>query len=742
MVLEFNSDGSLKIPDKLKKELKDISKEIPPHYKVLKLVNELNFPVGRKLLAEILRAENTARIKKLRLDNLINYGALDLYGSEDIYDLLERMILSGLIEISKLSKSKYMPVVVLTKKGITELENPSEGTKVLDSFSSCLENTTEITDDDKKLFSEFDFFLNAYNDFQKKAIIDSAKKLLCVAGAGSGKTTVLTKRIEYLIRFKGVQSSEILAITFTRKAKQEMTHRLDSLIPGNAVKIETFNSFCEKLLKKNQNIFYDKEYNVMTFKLKVRSVLMTLTELGYTPDSALRLYYGEKKFARENKRQLFYTFVGDIFSLMDHYIQNEKPFSHMRDIVVRNQNSSDRKIGYFMLELIENISEFKTKYGLRDYTDQLSHAIKLFRKHQKLIPTYSHILVDEYQDVNDIQVKLLDLLNPENLFVVGDPRQSIYGWRGSKVENILNFPVKHQDSSVIQLTTNYRSTNTIVDLGNKVISSLKLPDLESVSKSEEQVMLLSHSDEKSESEFIAQSILSQQIDRKNIFVLARTNRQLENISQVLASHGIKCLKRTIEEKKESIEPNADEVTLSTVHAIKGLEADLVYVIGTNSNMYPCITSDHPFMNIVRLEDNYDKYAEELRLLYVALTRAKTRLIISYFGTLSKFVNKDIQKKLKTISLSKPKVNKQSSLKYSYKVSNKAMKLSDALRDWRYNMSRELNVKPYVLFSNRSMEELVEKKPKDFYELQSVSGFGPTKVTKYGEEIIGIIEQFS
>jgi superfamily II DNA helicase RecQ len=148
MNIEFNEDGSLKLPDNVKKEISDMEIEIPDYIKVLKLLSELEFSVGRKLLAEILRGETSSKIKRLGLASLFNHGALDLYGSKDIQELLDKMILNGLIEIKKLPKNKFMPVISITQKGKLELEKPIKNESCLDTFKNCIKRTCEITDED------------------------------------------------------------------------------------------------------------------------------------------------------------------------------------------------------------------------------------------------------------------------------------------------------------------------------------------------------------------------------------------------------------------------------------------------------------------------------------------------------------------------------------------------------------------------------------------------------------------
>ncbi len=759
MDIEFDEDGSLKLPEGIKKELSVLDNQIPDHVHVLRLIDELDYPVGRKLLAEVLRGESTSRIKRLSLDSSLGFGALDLYDYRDIYDLVDKMVLNGLIEISKLPQNKFMPVIMLTAKGRTELSNPDETGSTLETFSTCIKKITEITEEDKKIFSNLDFFLGKYNDEQKKAIIDNSQRILCIAGAGSGKTTVLTKRIEFLVRYRNSDPAKILALTFSRKARQEMITRLSKLIPESAhlVQVETFNSFCEKILKKNADIAYDKEYRVMDYQAKIKIVNEALGQIGWGIDDALSEYFSKKRFYRENKRDLYFTFVNDMFSLMDHYKHNEKSISFVKDISNNTSTASERRLGEFIYKLISTISDLKKEKGLRDYTDQITHSIELFEKNPDSIPEFEHILVDEYQDVNNIQVKLIDILDPKNLFVVGDPRQSIYGWRGSKIENILNFPNKYGNPSVIQLTKNYRSTEKIVEIGNKVIKSMGLPGLETPSGKEDQtcpIMLVSHSDENAESLFVAQSILSQNIPRNEIFVLARTNKQLENISRILQQNSIKFLKRTVEEKKENLVPKEDEVTLSTVHAIKGLEAEIVYMIGVSSQMYPCMASEHPFLNLVKVDDEYDKYAEELRLLYVGLTRAKKQLVISYYNTLSRFITSDVLSFLTKVgdaslsgAVSSRCLKRSSSndkdvplYKQNKKGSSSDNDLFFRLKDWRLETANKKRIRAYMIFSDKTLQEIVSKKPSSFYELQSIYGLGDNKILKYGSDILEIINK--
>ena len=636
MKVQFNADGSLKIPENIQAKK---SNPTPDHIKVLRLVNRLEFPVGRKLLAAILHGDMTNQIRQLSLHRLLEHSSLDLYDYKDIYELLDRMLFDNLIEISRAKNARYLPVLTITPKGKKEMENQEWDST--STYQNSELQSSKVTDQDRERFDALSGFLEGFNDEQKKAIIEPAKNILCIAGAGSGKTTVLTKRIEFLTRLQGIESNKILAITFTRKAKAEMKERLNKLIPG--VHVETFNSFCEKLLKKHNDLLYDSQCKVIDFSTKVKLVTKAINSLGYSPEQVVKKYFEKRK--NDSPKSQYMSFVNDVYSLMDNYSHNETPIQTMQDMINKMQNPNSRATALLMFNIIQKINEYKKKLNIRDFTDQLLHCLKLFEKHPKTIPNYNHILVDEYQDVNNLQVKLLKELKNDNFFAVGDPRQSIYGWRGSNISYILKFKEDYPDSTIIQLTTNYRSAKSVVNLGNHIISKMELPNLQANNRDNEKITLINHPDEESEAFFIAQSIMYMDIPRNNIFVLSRTNNQIELVSEMLDKHNIKYIKKTIEENNENLEAREDEVTLSTVHAIKGLEAEVVYMIGVNSNMYPCKASEHPVLNSIKLNDDYNKFDEELRLLYVGLTRAKKQLVINYTKKLSTFITKDTEKLL-------------------------------------------------------------------------------------------------
>jgi superfamily I DNA/RNA helicase len=581
---------------------------------VLKALNEIPFPVGKNLLIDFLTGDyKNSSVKKNNLDDLHNFGTLN--DKDKTREIIDNLIANNLIEISSPLSNQFAKVLSITSKGTEELINPSLNKKKL--ANNFIFKETIITEQDIAAFNELDFFLNKFNPEQKKAIISDKKNILCIAGAGSGKTSVLTKRIEFLVKFKGIPPEKILAITFTKKARQEMSERLSEL--GIIPQIETFNSFCEQILRKHSSRIYSRPVRILNYSDKIMAIVSALEHIGLDIDSATERYFENKK--KEDERPNI--FMNDCFFILDYFkSKNQELFDFSQD----GRHKENARMIYRVCKYLQ---EYMKIQGLRDFTDQMLDAMEFLKKNQQSIPQFEHILVDEYQDVNSTQIELLDLLNPKNFFAVGDPRQSIYGWRGSDIKYILRFEEKFPDSDIISLKKNYRSSKKIVDLMNSSIRKMRLPDLHPHHDYETQIKLLNFEAEQDEFNFVINKILSSQIPRDEIFVLARTNRQLSDLSKLMKQKSISHVVKT-EEVNKPVFAKKGDVTLATVHAIKGLEAKMVFVIGCTEQNFPCKASDHPVIEMVKIEE-YDKEEEEKRLFYVAISRAKEKLFLTYTG---------------------------------------------------------------------------------------------------------------
>src|SRR3989338_1779630 len=443
---------------------------------ILKALNEIPFSVGRQLLVDFLRGNNyNESISRNYLSTKPSFGSFN-DEDDEIIKVLDILIKQGLVRYTTVKGKKFWKVLELTDAGKREIRNPSE--RILSAMkskentfhSTITQKVSSVTDDDRETFNAFGEILNRFNEEQKKAIISRSKKILCIAGAGSGKTTVLTKRIEFLINYKSVNPNSILAITFTRKARNEMKERLSRMQSTENVKVETFNSFCEQILKSHNNQLYDREVRVIEYREKFTIINRALAKLNISMNRAVASYFTPAQMRSKTQEQLSNIFMNDCFFIRD-YMKLKAC-----DVDSLGTESPAARLVFDVCEFIDN---YMASQGLRDFADQLVDTIRLFEKYPELIPNFTHILIDEYQDVNSIQIKLIDILNPENIFAVGDPRQSIYGWRGSDIRFLMNFPDRYPDCELLMLTENYRSAKNIVNLINASIKNMELTDLKS-----------------------------------------------------------------------------------------------------------------------------------------------------------------------------------------------------------------------------------------------------------------------
>ena len=608
-------------------EIEELKRDDSLDYiKILRALMELPFQVGKNLLADFLNGDyGNKSVIKNRLDELDNFGKL-LWDKGKIFREIDKLVTNGMVELVTSDYNKFVKVLSLTIRGRNEIVNPTlPGKKLANKIEF---KKTEINDDDRRRFEGLNGFLEYFNDKQKKAIISENPNVLCVAGAGSGKTMVLTKRIEFLVKYRGVDASKILAITFTRKARQEMERRLSELgVKGVAV--HTFNSFCERILRKHGAEIYGRAIRVQGYGDKILAINMALASMGLDIENVVNSYFtpSQKKF--RNKNQLTNSFMNDCFSVMDYFkVTGSDEYDFSKDVEEKEKDNAKR-----IYQITQYLKEHMTTQGLRDYTDQIIDTIKFFKSSPNSIPMFEHILVDEYQDVNAMQIELIELLASPNLFVVGDPRQSIFGWRGSDIGYILDFEKKHDNVDLIHLTKNYRSAKEIVEFMNHSISDMGLPDLEYHHELKNvEIRILDFDGEKAEQEFVMGNIIDSDVPNEEIFVLARTNRQLMELSQSMKAKGIPHLVRADMGigKGDGEELKEGKVTLASVHAIKGLESKKVFVIGANEQNFPCRASDHPAIEMIK-DDNYNKEEEEKRLFYVAISRAKEILYVTYSG---------------------------------------------------------------------------------------------------------------
>jgi superfamily I DNA/RNA helicase len=684
---------------------------------VLKALRDIPFGVGKKLLFSYLQGDiRHESIDKNRLDELESFGSLS-YDDDELERLINNLLLNNLIKQVSIKGNRFWKVMELSKEGRKEIENPRLYKKKI-SYN-LKSKITKISETDKQIFAAFGSFLEKYNNEQKKAIISNNNHVLCIAGAGSGKTTVLTRKIEFLIKYKSVDPRKILAITFTKKARQEME---DRLIGFSNISIKTFNSFCEGILIKHNDLIYDTQVSMVNYRDKIIITRKALTKLGTNMSSAINQYFSVGQKRGKTSEQLANIFMNDCFFIRDYLKSQNKS---------RAEFDTSDPAAALVFGVGSYIDSYMKKNGKRDYTDQLIDTIKLFEDHKELIPDYDYILIDEYQDINSSQIKLIELINSPNLFCVGDPRQSIFGWRGSSIKYILDFEVKYPFAQTITLTKNYRSNKHIVSLINKSIKDMGVEDLISTIDKDKDIHLLTFSNEQNEFEFVSQKIIGSGLPKEQIFVLARTNRQLAEFSKKLKLKGISHVIKS-DEINRSILAKKGEVTLATIHAIKGLEAEMVFVIGCTPLNFPCRGSEHPVIDMVKVEES-DKEEEEKRLFYVAMSRAKNHLFLTYSGNKhTHFITKDM---LEIIKKSEVHIQPKEYSKTVFKGD-----INSRLREWRKTVSSSMQVPAYIIMHDKTLIDLAQKKPTSIQELEEVHGMGGAKIMKYGEELLDLINK--
>ena len=365
-------------------------------------------------------------------------------------------------------------------------------------------------------------YLNTLNDEQKKAVMHLDGPCLVLAGAGSGKTRVLTTRIAYLID-NGIPSYNILAITFTNKAAKEMKERVQALVPDNYAFVGTFHSLGVRILRENCS-----ECNL--------SPNFTILD----SDDVLSLIKRIMKNKEIDPKQLAPSYVRNRISFIKNENLSQREMDNIFNTPVEKQ----------ILEIYETYQELIHKNNSVDFDDLLVLPVELFKKYPEILDKYQehfkYILVDEYQDTNEVQYQFNKLLASKyrNLFVVGDANQSIYGFRNANFRNILNFEKDYKDAYVVTLESNYRSTNNILECANCVIRNNKERkelNLKGTIGEGVKTQYITCENGKAEALTIIEEIkklYNQGYDYKDIGILYRTNGQSRLLEEVFLKENV------------------------------------------------------------------------------------------------------------------------------------------------------------------------------------------------------------
>ena len=350
------------------------------------------------------------------------------------------------------------------------------------------------------------------NNCQREAVLYNSGPLLILAGAGSGKTRVLTTKIGYLIEDMNVSPYNILAITFTNKAAKEMKDRIHLLIGdiSTSLQVSTFHSFGLRLLRENCNVLgYDNNFVIMDSDDSLTVVKKILKELNYDP----KVY---------NPRGI----RNKISSCKNEMIM---PNDYAKYVV-----SEYEKV---VLKVYEKYEDKLRRNNSVDFDDLLLLPIRLFRENPDILNRYQerfkYVLIDEYQDTNEAQYNLTKMISEKyrNITCVGDDSQSIYSFRGANYKNILNFEKDYKDAKTILLEENYRSTKNILNAANSIIKNNKArkdKNLWTSNPEGEKIKYYRAYNERDEAQYAIRKIkeyVARGVEYQDIAILYRTNAQ-------------------------------------------------------------------------------------------------------------------------------------------------------------------------------------------------------------------------
>jgi ATP-dependent DNA helicase UvrD/PcrA len=610
--------------------------------------------------------------------------------------------------------------------------------------------------------------LEGLNPEQRRAV-EAVRGPVCIlAGAGSGKTTTITHRIAYQVATGAFRPSELLAVTFTDKAAGAMRTRLESL-GVRGVRASTFHSAALGQLRR---------YGEAPGRILASKALL-LRQIGNGLPAPYR-FRPAADLATEVEWAKNRRLTPDTY--MDQLDLHEPPIPI--DLAARVFREYERR---------------KAAAGALDFEDLLELAVRQLDHDPHVLADvrerYLAFTVDEYQDVNLLQQSLLDrwLGLRDDLCVVGDDYQSIYGFTGASPDHLLGVPRRFPHAAVVRLERNYRSTTQVLELANRLVPRLGGAEkaLRATRPEGPRPDLRGFEAPADEAAFVVarvRKLHGEGVPLEEMAVLTRTNARSADFEEAFHEAGIafqgsslldrdaarQLLKRLgpatsvavgaevrrvavehgwledppdrlgerelvrqqdlarlvrlasefddgfrgvadfVEELRERYGPGVGTgVHLFTLHRAKGLEFDAVFLPRVEEKELP-----------IKLARTPDAVAEERRLLYVGLTRARRWLAVTWAGRPSRFLDE--------LGVERPRA-----------AARTAAPLPDdpafaALRDWRLQRSRSDDVPAYVVFHNATLAEIAERGPSSLAELAAVPGVGPSKLERYGEEVLAVL----
>ena len=654
--------------------------------------------------------------------------------------------------------------------------------------------------------------LNALDPDQRAVATQVAGPLAVLAGAGTGKTRAITYRIAYGAAVGAFDPSNVLAVTFTQRAAFEMRHRLAQLGVPKA-QARTFHSAALRQLRHFwPTVVGGPLPDVIPHKASL--VAASAARLGITID-------------RTNVRDIAAEVEWAKVSMVDaaHYASR---VARLRRDVPAGLDAGD------MARLLDVYEDAKNERGVIDFEDILIYLCGMLQERADVASIvrkqYRSFVVDEFQDVNLLQARLLDLWlgGRHDVCVVGDVAQTIYSFTGASPDYLTGFGRKHPGARIVELTRDYRSTPQIVSLANDVLARSSQREgtvrLSSQREGGAQVTYRTYDDDRAEAEGVAASIadlIDAGMAPHSIAVLMRTNGQSQAFEEALGARGIpvavaggkpffarddvrtaisrlraaaaaatdtgsvgeivrdvlsgvgwapeapsgqagserwsnmnaivgwaddsqaQTLPAFVAELDErvayQVEPDKAGVELATIHAAKGLEWDAVFLVGVAEGLLPI---------------SYAKTAaareEERRLLYVAITRARDLLTVSW----ARSRGADGRGKRKRSRLldgiwpeearvGAPKKRARASTRalnqaFEEEASPQAIELFGRLKAWRLEVSRQAGVPPFAVFTDQTLRDIAQAMPKNTTQLRVIRGIGDVKVQRFAAPVLALV----
>jgi|TARA_B110000037_G_scaffold223099_1_gene302081 DNA helicase-2/ATP-dependent DNA helicase PcrA len=449
-------------------------------------------------------------------------------------------------------------------------------------------------------------YLDSLNEAQKEAVIHKSGPMIIIAGAGSGKTRVLTFRIAHLMR-QGIDSFNILSLTFTNKAAREMKKRIGKVVGSSESKnlwMGTFHSVFARILRsEGHHLGFPSNFTIYDTQDSLRLLSSIIKEMGLEKD-----HYKTKQ-------------VLNRISSFKNSLITVRAYHNNSDLQEADKMANRPKMG----EVYKHYVDRCFKSGAMDFDDLLLRTNELLSRFPEVLAKYQdrfrYILVDEYQDTNHSQYLIVKALADrfQNICVVGDDSQSIYAFRGANIQNILSFQKDYPDVSIFKLEQNYRSSSTIVEAANSIIEKNKTKldkEIWTENDAGSKVKVMRTYSEAEEGRFVAASIfensMNKQLDNNQFAILYRTNAQSRAIEDALRKQGIdyrmygglsfyqrKEIKDTLGYLRLLINPNDEEALKRVINYPKRS-------IGTSTIDKLAVAANHYGKSIFEIIQNLDK----------------------------------------------------------------------------------------------------------------------------------------